>query len=66
MPFAPISRIAKKAGAERVSQEAVELLTAAAEAYTEKLAKEANRFAAHAGRKTLKGEDVAAALGGSP
>ena len=42
LPLAPVARIVKNAGAERVSEDA----------------KEAVNFARHAGRKTVKAEDI--------
>jgi histone H3/H4 len=58
LPIAAIQRIAKKAGAERVGTDATEALVEKAEAYIGDLAKRANGFATHAGRKTVKAEDV--------
>lgn len=51
-------RIIKKAGAERVSEEAAEELRRALEEIGEKIAREAIDYARHAGRKTVKVEDV--------
>jgi histone H3/H4 len=58
LPIAAINRIAKANGAERVGADASELLVKKAEAYLGKLTKEANKLASHAGRKTIKAEDV--------
>nr|WP_319540595.1 histone [uncultured Methanospirillum sp.] len=62
LPIAAVSRIAKANGAERVGSDAAELLVKKAEAYVAKLAKEANKLATHAGRKTIKAEDVEMAV----
>ena len=58
LPIAAVSRIAKANGAERVGSDAAELLVKKAEEYIGELAKEANKLASHAGRKTLKAEDI--------
>ena len=58
LPNAAIQRIAKKAGAERIGTDAVELLSKKAEIYIMNIVKKANGYATHAGRKTLKGEDI--------
>ncbi|MFH0968379.1 MAG: histone family protein [Methanobacteriota archaeon] len=58
LPTAAVIRIAKASGAERVGSDAAEMLVKMAEEYIGELAKEANRLAVHAGRKTIKAEDV--------
>jgi histone H3/H4 len=58
LPIAAVVRIAKKNGAERVGSDAAEALVAKAEKYIAQLTKEANKLAEHAGRKTIKKEDV--------
>lgn len=58
LPIAAVIRIAKANGAERVGSDAAELLVQKAEGYIGKLTKEANKLATHAGRKTIKAEDV--------
>lgn len=58
LPIAAVVRIAKKNGAERVGSDAAAALVIKAEAYIANLTKEANRLAMHAGRKTIKEEDV--------
>jgi histone H3/H4 len=58
LPIAAVIRIAKKNGAERVGSDAAAALLAKTEAYIANLTKEANRLAHHAGRKTIKEEDV--------
>jgi DNA-binding protein len=62
LPIAAVNRIAKANGAERVGRDASELLVKYAEEYIGKVAKEANRLADHAGRKTIKAEDVEMAI----
>ena len=58
LPIAAVVRIAKKNGAERVGSDAAAALVVKAEAYIAELTKEAK----HAGRKTIKAEDVELAV----
>lgn len=58
LPNAPIERIIRKAGAERVSEEAVEELRGAVEEAGEDIAREAIDLAEHADRNTVKKEDI--------
>ncbi|PKL59746.1 MAG: histone [Methanomicrobiales archaeon HGW-Methanomicrobiales-4] len=58
LPIAAVIRIAKANGAERVGSDAAEMLVKMAEEYIGDLTKEATRLASHAGRKTIKAEDV--------
>jgi DNA-binding protein len=51
-------RILKKAGAERVSDESADELRRIIEDVADNIAKNAVDMASHAGRKTIKGEDV--------
>jgi histone H3/H4 len=62
LPLAPISRLVRNAGAERVSEEASQALAELLEEYGEKIAKKAVSLAKHAGRKTVKAEDIRAAI----
>ena len=58
LAIAPMHRLCKKAGAERVSEAAAKELAKALENVGTKIAKEALDFAMHAGRKTIKAEDI--------
>ena len=61
LPLAPLKRILKKAGAERVSDDAVEALRDEVEDKAHGLAERARDYAHHANRKTVQREDVTAA-----
>ena len=58
LAVAPMHRICKKAGAERVSEAAAKELAKVLEDIGIKIAKEAIDYAMHAGRKTVKKEDI--------
>ena len=55
---ASMHRLCKKADAERVSEAAAKELAKALEEIGVKIAKEALDFSMHAGRKTIKVEDI--------
>ena len=55
---APMHRLCKKAGADRVSEAAAKELAKTLEEIGVKIAKEANDYAMYAGRKTIKTEDI--------
>ncbi len=58
LSIAPMHRIIKKAGAERVSESAAKELAKSLEDVGIRIAKEAIDYAMHAGRKTVKAEDI--------
>jgi len=55
---AAVHRLIGKAGAERVGDDAVEELRKVLEELAVRIGKEAMELASHAGRKTIRGEDV--------
>ena len=55
---APMHRLCEKAGAERVSDAAAKELGKALEEIGAKIAKKALDYAMHAGRKTIKTENI--------
>jgi histone H3/H4 len=55
---APMHKLIKKAGADRVSEESAIALGKALEELGLKIAREALDFAKHAGRKTVKARDI--------
>ncbi len=55
---AAVRRLIGKAGADRVGDDAVEELGKIIEDYAVRLSKEATGLAKHAGRKTVKAEDI--------
>jgi histone H3/H4 len=55
---APMHRLCKKTGADRVSEAAAEELAKVLEEIGVKIAKEALDYAMHSGRKTIKAKDI--------
>ena len=58
LPLAAVERLVKKAGAERASREAVEVLASILEDYAESVAQSSVKYARYAGRTTVKREDI--------
>ena len=55
---APMAEILKQAGAERVAEPAAQAMADVIKEMAFSMAKDAVRFAKHAGRKTVKKEDI--------
>ena len=53
-----VTKIAKKSGAERIGKDAVVKLVEVAEKYISEITKKAIAAAAHANRKSVRGDDV--------
>jgi len=62
MPLAAMEAIMQEVGAKRVSENAKEELKAIIEEYAEEIADKAVTYAEHAGRKTIKVEDIKLAM----
>ncbi len=62
LPKAPVGRVLKNAGAQRISGDAVDLLLESMENYGTTVASRANDLARHAGRKTVKASDIKLAM----
>ena len=62
IPISPIDRLMRKAGAERVSEEASKKMAEVLEEYASEVARGAADVARHTGRKTVKAEDIKLAL----
>ena len=58
LPIAPIGRIIKNAGGQRVSEDAEIALDKVLEEWAEDVSRQAVKLAKHAGRKTVKASDV--------
>ncbi len=62
IPVSPIDRLMRKAGADRVSEDASKKMVEVLEEYASEVARSAADVARHAGRKTVKAEDIKLAL----
>lgn len=62
LPIAPVKRLLKSTGSFRVSEDAAICLSEALEEEGNRIAAKAGRYAKHAGRSTIKLDDVKLAL----
>ncbi|MBR9703082.1 histone family protein [Candidatus Woesearchaeota archaeon] len=62
LPLAAMEKILKRAGADRVGEDAKAQLRDMLEAYAMKVGEQASSYAKHAGRKTVKAEDISLAF----
>jgi len=58
LPVSPFERISKKAGVKRISKDAVEELRDIIEEIGIEMAEKATKISRHAGRRTVKREDI--------
>lgn len=59
---APIQRLLSQAGGDRISAEAVDEMVKYTEDYVLKVGSEASKLCVHAGRKTIKADDIKLAV----
>ena len=64
IPLAAMEQLMKIGGADRVSDSAKSALKEVLEEYAIKISKDAAKYAEHAGRKTVKAEDIKLATKG--
>ncbi len=62
LPLAAMEKLLKEGGCERVGEDAKAALKIVLEAKATEIAKKAMVYAQHAGRKTIKAEDIRLAL----
>jgi DNA-binding protein len=62
IPIAPIGRIIKNAGGQRVSEDAEVALDKILEEWAETVSRQAVKLAKHAGRKTVNASDIELAV----
>ncbi len=62
MPLAAMAKIMRNAGADRVANDAKSALKQVIEEKAEEISSRAVKFAMHAGRKTIKAEDIKLAV----
>jgi len=63
LPLASVERIARKAGVERISAEAIKEITKLVEDIADELVKDIVKIVLHAKRRTVKKEDIKLAAG---
>lgn len=63
LPMTPFEKIVKKAGAGRISKEALEEIRDVVTERAENISEQAVRISRHAGRKTVMKEDIEFVIG---
>ena len=63
LPIAPVERLIRNSGADRVSSDAARELADFLEKYAMEISGKALKYSKHAGRKTVTQEDIRLALG---
>jgi len=58
LPKAPVERLIRSSGAERVSDNAAKQLSEVLEKIGYKISEQAKKYAMHAGRKTVVSDDI--------
>ena len=58
LPLAPVKRVSESSGVQRIGIPAVEVIALAAKEWIKKVTLNADKYATHAGRKTIKPEDI--------
>lgn len=58
IPLAAMERLMKRSGAKRVSEDAKEALRDVLEEFGQEISEAAIKLSMHAGRKTIKAEDI--------
>jgi histone H3/H4 len=58
LPKAPVERLIRSSGAQRVSDEASRELAEVLERVGQKISEQAKKYAIHAGRKTIVADDI--------
>jgi len=62
LPLAAMEKLLKKAGAERVSEDAKKALKDILESIADEISEKATKIALHTGRKTVKAGDIKLAV----
>lgn len=58
LPRATVARMLNKAGARRVSEDAIDAFSEIIEEIATDISQKANQIAKHSGRKTIQGKDI--------
>ena len=58
LPLASVEKLARRAGAERITKDAIRALAGLLESYAEKIAEGSTKYARYAKRATIKREDI--------